>query len=411
MILFVINIRSISYRNNIYFFMLLINNRYCSREGGISFLKKVCHVTSAHKRYDTRIFYKECTSLVNAGYEVYLVINDDLENEEKNGVKIVSTGFVARNRGERFTKGRKKLLEKILEINADIYHLHDPDLLLIALKLKKRGKCVIFDSHEIVRNDIKDKEYIPIFFRAGIAKMYAIFEDYILKRIDSVIGVTPLAIRVLGKSGNNVTMITNFPKTIVEGKNSPEVECWREKQLCFAGGINNFWSHEKIIDVLDKVDVKYCICGTAEKEYIEKIQKHKNWKYVNYIGSINHEDVLPFLENSMAGIALLRPICGIGKEGTLGNTKIFEYMRAGIPIIATDFSIWREIIVEKSQCGFCINLEKKDELIEAIQYIASHPIEAKKMGENGKKAFLTEYNWETQVPILVGLYRKLESQY
>lgn len=51
---------------------------------------KVCHVTSVHQRYDTRIFHKECTSLAKAGYDVTLLVADNKEPEIRNGEKIIS---------------------------------------------------------------------------------------------------------------------------------------------------------------------------------------------------------------------------------------------------------------------------------------------------------------------------------
>ena len=52
----------------------------------------ICHVTSAHDRYDDRIFLKECKSLREAGLKVNLIVHDELENEKKEGVDIYSTG-------------------------------------------------------------------------------------------------------------------------------------------------------------------------------------------------------------------------------------------------------------------------------------------------------------------------------
>lgn len=374
-------------------------------------MKKVCHITSVHKRYDTRIFYKECKHLAKFGYDVYLIVNDLGADEEKDNVKIISTGFLPKNRKDRFLKSHKKLLEKALEINGDIYHFHDPDLLIMALKLKKMGKSIIFDSHEIVREDIKDKEYIPVFIRNIISRMYAFFEEYVLARIDAVIGVTPSAIRLFNNFGNNVTMVTNFPEKCELDCKIKNSKVAQKEYLCFAGGINSFWSHEKILNVLDKIDIMYSFCGETEKEYFSMLQNHKNWKYIDYKGCINHNEVLSFLENSIAGVALLKHIHGIDKEGTLGNTKIFEYMRAGIPIIASDYTLWKEIIVNKYKCGICVDIDREDDIINAIQFIKSHPKEAAQMGKNGRIAFLEEYNWETQVPVLIDLYKKLEKKF
>lgn len=365
-------------------------------------MRKVCHVTSVHERYDTRIFHKECKSLRKAGYQVSLIVNDDIADEEIDGVKILSTKFQPSNRIERFLKGYRMVKNKIREVDAEIYHFHDPELLFLALSLKRKGKKVIFDSHENIREDIKDKEYIPKRIRVLISKLYGLFEGYVLKRIDAVIGVSLGQMKLLGQIGNNATMITNFPELVNIKARSKD----KREGICFAGGINSYWSHEKIIDVLEDVKVKYMMCGPTDENYLHYLKGHRNWKYVEYKGIIKHENVEDFLGGSIAGMALLRPVHNMDKEGTLGNTKLFEYMRAGIPVIATDFSLWKEIINE-NKCGICVDINNRSEILNAIRYLSEHEEEARIMGENGQRIFVEKYNWETQVPILLDLYKKI----
>ena len=111
-------------------------------------MKKVCHLTSAHGKEDDRIFLKECISLAQNGYDVYLVERGN--TYDKNGVHIIGLGKIPERRLKRMTEGVKRAYLKAVSINADIYHIHDPELLPIALKLKKNNKKVIFDSHEDV---------------------------------------------------------------------------------------------------------------------------------------------------------------------------------------------------------------------------------------------------------------------
>lgn len=110
---------------------------------------KITHLTSAHGRYDTRIFLKMCSSLAkNENYSVSLVVADGKGYEIKNGVSIVEVGAKTGGRISRMTTTVKKVFQKAKELNSDIYHLHDPELIPVGLKLKKLGKKVIFDAHE-----------------------------------------------------------------------------------------------------------------------------------------------------------------------------------------------------------------------------------------------------------------------
>jgi glycosyltransferase involved in cell wall biosynthesis len=86
--------------------------------------------------------------------------------------------------------------------------------------------------------------------------------------------------------------------------------------------------------------------------------------------------------------------------------KMFEYMSAGLPIITSNFPLWKEI-VEGNSCGICVNPLESKEIAEAIEYIVSHPKGAEQMGQNGKRAVLEKYNWQVEEKKLFEVYEEL----
>ena len=82
---------------------------------------KICHISTVHKPFDTRIFYKECRSLVKEGYDVHFIVSHDKE-EVVEGVHIISLPL-DNSRKYRFFKKKKIALQKAIEVDADLYHL------------------------------------------------------------------------------------------------------------------------------------------------------------------------------------------------------------------------------------------------------------------------------------------------
>lgn len=364
--------------------------------------KKVCHMTSAHARYDVRILIKQCRSLAKHGYDVTLIVNDDKSDEIIDGVKIISTGFIPNSRLDRFVNSKKRMMKKAIEVNADIYQFHDPDLISIGNKLKKYGKKLIFDSHEDVPQQIEDKEWIPKIIRKSVAKIYQIYEKSSVKNYDGVISVTPHIVERFKSINKNSIMVTNYPIIDI----NENIIRKPTKAVCFAGGISEQWSHDKIIRAIEDIDgIKYILAGAAENEYLNMLKSFPAWQKVEYRGKVPHAEVKSIYAESIAGMALNISTQAKG-QGTLGNTKLFEFMEAKLPVICSNYTLWEEII-DKYKCGICVDPNNADEIKNAVNYIINNPEEARTMGENGRMAVIEKFNWGTQEKILLDLYQKL----
>lgn len=362
---------------------------------------KVCHLTSMHIPYDPRIFFKQCVSLTKK-YEVSL-IQANVEDEVRNGVHVYGV-TIPLGRFRRMLT-RKPVLKKALEIDADIYEIHDPELLPIIPELKKRGKKVIFDSHENFPGVIMIKDYLPMFLRKIASKIYERFERKHLLYCDALFSVTPDIVDRLSKINPHSYLITNYPIY----REFEDNRKWG-KSVCFAGGVIKEWMHHQTIKALPETNATYRIVGTvAYPAYYESIKSLPGWDKVEFLGSIKHEKVNSFIQENSAGMALYTyddPNVNF-KEGTLGNQKIFEYLMAGIPIITSHLRLWEQLVKE-NDCGLVVEPEEVNTISAAINYLVNKPEEAKRMGDNAHRAVKEKYNWSTQEKVLFEAYEYVE---
>lgn len=368
--------------------------------------KKICHLTSMHHRFDGRIFQKECISLSKAGYDVSLIVADGNGDEIVDGIKVYDVGKEL-GRISRFLKLLKKMKDKAIELNCEVYHFHEPELLFVGLSLKKINKKVIFDMHENIPEYISEKQNIrPILLRKIIAFLYERIEKYAVKKFDAIISTRESINERLKYFNSRIELITNFP--IVEKNVLKTFD--NIPSICFAGVVVSDWRHKEIIKAVEKTEnVKYILAGPApDPNYLDELKKLKGWNKVNYLGRVPFDQVKLIYQKASIGVAIYIYCKNMdGNTGNLANTKLFEYMNWEIPIVCTDYSLWKKIIVDEVKCGICVNPYDEDAISNAIKYLIENPELACQMGKNGRKAVLSTYNWDTQAKKLVALYNKV----
>lgn len=366
-------------------------------------MKKVCHLTTVHVRYDTRIFVKECSSLAANGFDVTLVVADGLGNEVKNGVSIQDIGKPS-SRLKRLLTYHKKMISKALEIEADIYHFHDPELLRIGKTLVRKGKKVIYDSHEDVPRQVLDKAYIPSLIRKPLSSFIQNYENKIVSKISGVITVTPNLENRFLKSNSNVIQVRNFPK-IQEFNPEEEVNLVKENAVCYVGAISKVRGVLNMVEAMEHLkDTKLLLGGKFENEELrDQATKMKGWINVQELGFLTREDVKNTLKKSIAGLVVLEPTRSYVDSIPV---KMFEYMIAGIPVIASDFPYWRELIAE-ADCALFVNPKKPKEIASAITNLTSNKVLANEMGNRGQKAVIAKFNWSIEEKKLISFYNQL----
>ncbi|TYZ29114.1 glycosyltransferase family 4 protein [Selenomonas caprae] len=352
---------------------------------------KVCHMTSAHRQLDDRIYIKECRSLASAGYKTYIVAIG--EKNDISNVEIIGCGY-SNNRFERMTSFSKNVYLKAKELACDVYHIHDPELLPYGVKLKKAGKKVIFDSHEDVPAQIMDKEWLPRSLRFVISKLYKMYETYAVGKFDAVVAATPhIAEQFQGRCQKVVT-VNNYP-CLDDIKFHEKSFAERESIICYAGGISEMRGERIMTEAMQEVDGLLILAGDSEN-----VSPPPRTKYV---GRISRQEVNELYGRSRAGFVIYQPAKNHFEAQPI---KLFEFMAAGLPMVASDFPLWKKI-VEENNCGICVNPTDVDAVRKACIELLNNPERSQQLGRNGRKAVLEKYNWANEEKKLLALYNFL----
>lgn len=365
---------------------------------------KVCHLTSVHHPDDTRIFVKECSSLARAGYEVTLVAPAP-RDEVKDGVTVVAVQKKS-SRLLRMIYTVNEVWRKAKAADAALYHIHDPELLRIGLKLKHAGYRVIYDAHEDVPRQILAKHYLPSIARNATSAVFERFENKAVAKLDQVITVTPLLERRFKTIQPQTAQICNFP-LLREFPEMPSLPVSRKRDVCYIGGITGIRGIREMVTAMQYCNTTLHLGGTFSPLTLrDEVAGVSGWNKVKEHGYLDREQVKSVLSGCRAGLVLLHPTENYVDAYPV---KMFEYMAAGLPVIASDFPLWKEIIT-KYDCGLCVNPLDSKAIGDAITTILSDDSMAARMGANGRKAIESTFNWEQEEKKLIQIYQRLLGQ-
>ncbi|MCP5282484.1 MAG: glycosyltransferase [Rhodoferax sp.] len=369
---------------------------------------QVVHLSTVHPRNDTRIFIKQVHTLHAAlAVDVALVVADGKGDQVANGApSVFDLGKLPASRSTRALAGNWRALKFLWRARPRVVHFHDPELIPLGFLLRLRGCKVVYDVHEDVPRQTMSKHWIPVVFRWPVALVTAGMEWLAARAFSAVVPATPV-IGARFPAGKTV-LVQNFPiqSELVIAVPQPYSE--RPQMFAYVGGIADIRGGVEMVQAFESLGdhpqaYLEMAGGISPQSFMAELQGLAAWKGVRYRGSLGRSEVASMLGSARAGLVLFHPM---PNHVDAQPNKMFEYMSAGLPVIASDFPLWRQI-VSGADCGLLVDPMDPTAIAGAMRWILEHPAEAERMGQNGKRAVHDMYNWARESVGLVDLYRRL----
>jgi glycosyltransferase involved in cell wall biosynthesis len=269
---------------------------------------------------------------------------------------------------------------------------------------------VIYDAHEDVPATIDYKYYIPRFLRPLVARVIDRAEKSAARKLSAVVVATPAIGRRFASIAGQVVLVQNFPRM----EDLPDADGipyrLRPPSVAYVGVLSESRGTLQMIRAMGllagSLGASLHIAGAFSPPSLRiQAEQESGWDLVCDHGVMSQTGVARLLRSCMAGLVLLHPERNYVEAY---STKMFEYMGAGLPVIASDFPLWRQIVTEAG-CGLLVDPRDPHQIAMAITYLLENRAEAQAMGERGRQAVRDRFNWGTQASRLIELYESLET--
>ena len=363
---------------------------------------KVCHFTTAHKALDNRLFDKEAQSLVRAGYEVTILGQHDRE-EDREGVRFVP---VPQPRGwlDRLRLAVWRIVRLAIRQGATVYHFHDPELIPAGLILKLCGKKVIYDVHEDYEQTVLTAAWLPRGLHRFVSAAWGLFERSAARVFDAVVVVDSHIRRKF--PSRKTEMISNVPP-LSFSRVDPKPERTGPFKIIYIGAVAERRGVLKVVEALDYMRSNDCqlhIIGTVEDSRFQEIFD-ADPRIVCH-GRLPWHQARGAMESGDVGLMLFQPTPEHMFFTGEGNTKLFEFMGLGIPVLFGDLPNLRKFM-DTTGAGLAVDPTSPVKIAEAIDQLRDDPALCRALGENGRKAVRERFNWEKEEEKLLALYARV----
>jgi glycosyltransferase involved in cell wall biosynthesis len=380
----------------------------------------ICVITSVHRPFDGRVFYRQCKTLAQAGYQVTLIAPADFERQQRDGLTVLGVPRPTSRRQRPLVWWR--LYRLVRRLHPHVVHFHDPELLLLVPLFRLtlgRDVKIVYDVHEYFVDSLAEKYWIPSRLRALAVSAAGGLERLLVRGVDGIIcaveGQKPLYAGFRGP----IAVLRNLPfATLFENAEPHPALDVDGFKLIYVGlilpkrGIDVLLAAMQILRQQGQKDVHLFLIGPdTSPAYIQEIQAlvrdHQLFDQVHWLGYVPHDQIKHYLANAHVGLVPGAPTRQYRNPGI--STKLLEYMLCGLPIVSVDRP-HHLVYLEESNCGLAVPLGDAPAHAEAILWLRDHPHEARTMGLRGRAMVLDHYTWEREQSRLLEFYQKLSSR-
>jgi glycosyltransferase involved in cell wall biosynthesis len=360
---------------------------------------RVVHISSVHRANDPRIFEKECVTLARAGYDVSLIATGEAPHDPPFPVLALPR---SRRRVVRMLTGSGRAVLEAIRLRPNVVHIHDPELIPWLPLLRLFGIRAVFDSHEDIAATMLHKPYLGPAARKAAEVLGKFLVSVADRSASGIVSATPTIAE--GYQNTRSCVVQNFPilDHWATGDRAPGAN-----RLVYIGGLTEERGAWQMLDALALLHASHAatltLAGPIPASLQKELEQHAAWAYVDYRGILSRAEVSDLLSECSVGVVLFQPL---PNHVNSQPTKMFEYMAAGLPVLASDYPLWRRLVCDAG-IGVVATPTDPNAIAAAARMIFDDPDGARAMGRVGRRVIEEERNWPNEAEILLNFYERL----
>lgn len=363
---------------------------------------RVLHISTAHPPYDPRIVFKQCQTL-SEHYEVFCAL-PHADPTVAPGIRFIRLPYFKRVVW-RILLTCPLILLRGLWLRPKVVHLYAPEFIPFTYLFRVMGARVIYE----VQENLHKKMHLKTLNRGFLLEKAFWWFDQLARRHFFLVFTEHGYLTTYTGLTKPYAVIYNYPLlSFLEPFRRPYQPNKDTPSFFYIGLLSFERAFDTLVDALANLKSNYpqftvdlfgrrtfTNTALAQLPHFKHVRNH-----LRFYGYTDQRMAFSSITGATAGLALLKPV---GDYPESYPTKLFEYMALGLPVVTSDFPLYRAV-VEQNKCGICVSADNAQQITDALTYLIEHPDEARAMGQRGRQAVEKTYNWHSESLKLLRFY-------